>query len=153
VKKIPEEQTGRREMRTAVWDQNWLQAERELTEISERDEAEAEAVVWRNTAVRRRRDVHRVTVRPERRPEHKKDAGIKSGARRTEERAIVSQPIQRFNVETAVQRMSVRSGDGPTPRAFPNLAPSEAIRLQKGLAALLGFFIFLNVLWMCHRPH
>ena len=75
MKKPPDEQTGRQEAETTAWDQNWLQAERELTEISERDEAEAMA--WRDTAIRRGRDAHRVTVRPERRPQYKKGAETK----------------------------------------------------------------------------
>ena len=65
MKKPTEEQTATREAKTAVWDQNWSQAERELAEIRERDEAEA--AVWRYVANRRRRDVHRVRIRSERR--------------------------------------------------------------------------------------
>ncbi len=116
-----DEQIGGRETETAAWEQDWLQAEQELTEISERDKAEA--AVWRDMAVRRRRDVHRITVCPE----HKK------------------------NAQTADERMSAGSEDEPMPRAFPNPAPSESILLQKGMAVALGFFIFLNVLWMCYR--
>jgi len=70
MKKPPQEQNERLETETTAWDENWLQAERELKEVSERDEVEA--VVWRNTAIRQGRDVHRVTVRPERRSEYKK---------------------------------------------------------------------------------
>ncbi len=50
--------------------QNWLQAERELTERSEREETEA--TVWEDTSTRRGRDADRVTVHSERREEYKK---------------------------------------------------------------------------------
>jgi hypothetical protein len=75
MKKPPEEQSVRWEAETAAWDQNWLQAERELREISERDEAEA--AVWRDTSNRRDRDVHRVTVRSERHQEYKQTSEVK----------------------------------------------------------------------------
>jgi hypothetical protein len=51
--------------------QNWLRAEQELTEISERDQIET--AVWEDTSTRRGRDTHRVTIRPERDQEYKKD--------------------------------------------------------------------------------
>jgi hypothetical protein len=75
MKRPTEEQTKQRETETAVWDQNWLQAERELAEISERDEAEA--AVSRYTSNRQARDVHRVTVRSERRQECKTASAVK----------------------------------------------------------------------------
>lgn len=50
--------------------QNWLQAERELIELSERDETEN--TVWEDTSTRRGMDTDRVTVRPGGRQEYKK---------------------------------------------------------------------------------
>jgi hypothetical protein len=44
--------------------QNWLQAERELTEEPKRDETEAAA--WQGTSTRRNGNAHRVAVRSER---------------------------------------------------------------------------------------
>ncbi len=69
MRRPTEEQPKRRETETAVWDQNWLLAERELKEISERDEAEA--AVSRYSFNERARDVCRVTVRSERHQERK----------------------------------------------------------------------------------
>jgi hypothetical protein len=37
------------------------------------------------------------------------------------------------------------------PHPLQNLIPSPTIRLQKGLAVLGGFLIFLGILWMCNQ--
>jgi hypothetical protein len=50
--------------------QNWLQAERELTELSEREETATS--VWEDTSTRRGGDADRVAVRSGRNSEYKK---------------------------------------------------------------------------------
>jgi len=90
----------------------------------------------------RRKGVKRLVLTPHR-----------FGVRHTEECAIAFQEIQRFNEESGAQCLSAGGEHGQLSlsRRLLNLAPSQSVRVQKGILVLIGFLVFLNILWVCYR--